>query len=733
MFKQIVLFSASMTIFILAFLYFIFYQNELIAFYVSNVLLYGSAAGSSYLFSKLKKPISIESTTENASKAFFFSVGVLFAGIHFFLGLSLIFSPNSSSTSRDAVAYLEMLKNLKQGLVPFVDFTFSYPPAMVLVFYVLVFFNIGSITGLQAFFTFVSALNVFILWMILWNSKTHFRVSLTMFYALIPFNFVEFAINAHNDVIVITFVLLAIFFMRRGNFCLGSLTLFVSVGLKIYPIVLLPVFLFYVMKKSPIPILDSTKEGGKILTTLKAMIFPRGVVGRFLFVWIYCGLLPVVAIMIFRPSILTNNLLVHLTRENMGSIPYMMLTLAFGCLKYAFLSWVLIPVMGVACVWYYKKNGLWNGNSKKRLIASFTVISLFISAFTPVFFLVPLVLFVPTLISWLRKDDDLRHRDLLLLLVDLIGIIIVLTGFNHIFFPFVWSPGTNVGELAFRTFVYRVPLIMYVQGCACIVSGILFLYSSRKMIDSVLRLRGFDRMIFFSVLISILFFMSFRLFYPWYIAWFLPFLMYITSKHDSRFKLISLSFILCFSVNYGAYNFEAYAFPRDVAFTDQFQASDPWTINTNASSGYAISYDNGLKIDLNFPNLPDNPDVIFNVTKSISPIEHNPLLRLQLVLGNPGLRDFDTSIFLMGTLANGSAVRDACVFHAGSRFLWTRNDVTYVLLPLEEIRDSNNNVINIKTIYGVSILIDNFLHRTNLDYVIALKSIEFSYSNPLLF
>ncbi|MEX2756889.1 MAG: hypothetical protein Q6365_016025 [Candidatus Sigynarchaeota archaeon] len=729
--KWITLLVGSLILYFLAFWYFTNSTRELLSFYFSNLLLYILAGFIIYVFYKA----GLENMLLNAAGGIFkkhsFLLGLSFALLHFFLGLWLILTPDLSSTSRDAIAYLILIGNLKKGLIPYIDFQFSYPPAMVVVFYLLAFLNVTTIPRLQVSFTLASSLNVFLLWLVLWKSKTLYKIPIVFFFALIPFNFVEFSMNAHNDAIVITFVLLAILLSQRGNFILSSISLFVSVGLKIYPIVLLPVFYIYIMKKVNAPTPSIRHTVGRLLNEIKAAMLARGVTGRFLFVWIYCGFFPVLLILLIRPTIITESLLVQFTRANADSIPMIIWFVALASLVLPYLFWVFLPIIGIMGIWYIGKNGLWAGNRKMRLLVCATIGSLFISIFTPLFFLIPLLMMLPVFKCWLRNDDDLRNKNPILLICDLIGIIIILTGLSHVLYPFTW---THDGIFGISFFIYRVPLLMYVQGGAIIGTGILFLYVIRKIIDSLLSLDGLGRMTFFSTIICLLFFLAFRLFYPWYVAWMFPFFLYLTSKREKQFKIILLSFLFCFALNYGAYNFESYKFPRVSAYSNHFLSSDPWTIETNATIGdYSISYNQGLTISLTFPDLPSNPDVFFNISKSFSPIKYNPDLRLEFILGNPDLRDYDITILLLTRLVNGSIVDNAEVLHIGTRMLWTRNEVTYVLLPLREIRDTKDNLLNVDTILGMNILADNFVRRSNINYILQVKSIDFSYANPLIF
>ena len=64
-------------------------------------------------------------------------------------------------------------------------------------------------------------------------------------YGLNPFVLIEFIGNVHNDIIVVFFVLLAIFFLKNKKLVLSIISLALATGIKYFTILLLPFIILY--------------------------------------------------------------------------------------------------------------------------------------------------------------------------------------------------------------------------------------------------------------------------------------------------------------------------------------------------------------------------------------------------------------------------------------------------------------------------------------------------------
>lgn len=68
----------------------------------------------------------------------------------------------------------------------------------------------------------------------------------TVIYGLNPYIFLEFVANAHNDIIIVFFVLLTLYFLiKRKNIVVSILFLALATGIKYFTILLLPIAILY--------------------------------------------------------------------------------------------------------------------------------------------------------------------------------------------------------------------------------------------------------------------------------------------------------------------------------------------------------------------------------------------------------------------------------------------------------------------------------------------------------
>ncbi len=89
------------------------------------------------------------------------------------------------------------------------------------------------------------------------------KMKFVIIYGLNPFMFIEFIGNVHNDIMVVLFILLSLYFLIEKNKILPSL-LFLSIatGIKYFTILLLPVIVLYYIR-------DEKKIGKRIIECVK--------------------------------------------------------------------------------------------------------------------------------------------------------------------------------------------------------------------------------------------------------------------------------------------------------------------------------------------------------------------------------------------------------------------------------------------------------------------------------
>jgi hypothetical protein len=93
--------------------------------------------------------------------------------------------------------------------------------------------------------------NVYLIWQILTKLDLKWRAAGTLLYAWNPLTVIEFAGNGHNDVMMLFFVLLAVYAYVQQKRYLGLVFLTLSVLTKFITIVLVPMYVFLLLRKEP--------------------------------------------------------------------------------------------------------------------------------------------------------------------------------------------------------------------------------------------------------------------------------------------------------------------------------------------------------------------------------------------------------------------------------------------------------------------------------------------------
>lgn len=119
-----------------------------------------------------------------------------------------------------------------------------YGPLWLLFSIVPAFLGFGKfILNLFAFKMFIAVfhlINTFLIYKILMKIKNNSAIIGTSFYSLNPLILIEGVANAHNDIVLATFMLLPVYFLTKSNKILATVALFGGTFIKYIPILNLP-------------------------------------------------------------------------------------------------------------------------------------------------------------------------------------------------------------------------------------------------------------------------------------------------------------------------------------------------------------------------------------------------------------------------------------------------------------------------------------------------------------
>lgn len=126
-----------------------------------------------------------------------------------------------------------------------------YGPVWSFICKILTKLSFGNIT--MALFIFkIAFLLLFLACSILIDRITNKKV-MTLLFALNPFILFEFLSNVHNDIFLVFFMLLAIYFIKKKqNITLAVASLAIATGIKYLSILLLPFLLIYALREEPL-------------------------------------------------------------------------------------------------------------------------------------------------------------------------------------------------------------------------------------------------------------------------------------------------------------------------------------------------------------------------------------------------------------------------------------------------------------------------------------------------
>jgi len=106
--------------------------------------------------------------------------------------------------------------------------------------YVALFKALGLVTHLA---------NAALIWLILGRLAPRRRLAGALLYAWNPLCLVEFSASAHNDAVMLFFLLLGVYALARGREAPGLIAIALSISTKIVPIALVPFYLLYCARR----------------------------------------------------------------------------------------------------------------------------------------------------------------------------------------------------------------------------------------------------------------------------------------------------------------------------------------------------------------------------------------------------------------------------------------------------------------------------------------------------
>ena len=177
--------------------------------------------------------ISLKPTLSHDMMRFLWDGRLIFHGINPYL-----YTPESSE--------LDALKDV----VYFVNYEFKhtltvYPPIAQFIFGVAYFFTDGNPFGVKFLTVIFDLMNIFILTLLMKNINPKNLLSGIMIYAWSPLLIIESMGNGHIEPIPIFFILLSLLLLVRSRIRLSSVSYSCACLSKLFPIILLPIFLVH--------------------------------------------------------------------------------------------------------------------------------------------------------------------------------------------------------------------------------------------------------------------------------------------------------------------------------------------------------------------------------------------------------------------------------------------------------------------------------------------------------
>jgi len=158
----------------------------------------------------------------------------------------LVFIGQTELISLDSVWYLDFGKFIQMNMMPYADFYFPYPP--VFAYFIVVIFNLApSIDSFRVLAALLDGAVLIVLWKIAdRHAGPKWASFVALAYSLLPISIIESGWNGHFEPLANLFMLLSLWFIFDGRHRLSSLALGLAVATKVYPLLLAPIFFFYI-------------------------------------------------------------------------------------------------------------------------------------------------------------------------------------------------------------------------------------------------------------------------------------------------------------------------------------------------------------------------------------------------------------------------------------------------------------------------------------------------------
>ncbi len=140
--------------------------------------------------------------------------------------------------------------NALKDVAYFIDYEFKhtltvYPPIAQFIFGIAYFFTDGNPFGIKLLTTIFDLMNIFVLTLLMKTINPKNMLSGIMIYAWSPLLIIESTGNGHIEPIPIFFILLSLLFLVKSRIRLSSISYSSACLSKLFPILLLPIFLIH--------------------------------------------------------------------------------------------------------------------------------------------------------------------------------------------------------------------------------------------------------------------------------------------------------------------------------------------------------------------------------------------------------------------------------------------------------------------------------------------------------
>ncbi|TXT54849.1 MAG: membrane protein of unknown function [Candidatus Thorarchaeota archaeon] len=213
-----------------------FFGSEMYPFFIT---LYIWIAAYMLLLSVLLRGIRFDYLSFLSNRNMLIIISILTIGSRaMFLGMN-------EFISLDSLWYLDFGNFMANGNIPYYDFYFPYPPVFGYFIY-LIYILVPSVDSFRILAISFDVLVVILLWrVVVRKSSSSWGNFVGLAYAMLPMSVIESGWNGHFESMVAFFVLLSVYFLLCNRHVLSGVLLGLATATKLFPGLLLPVFVFY--------------------------------------------------------------------------------------------------------------------------------------------------------------------------------------------------------------------------------------------------------------------------------------------------------------------------------------------------------------------------------------------------------------------------------------------------------------------------------------------------------